>query len=127
MRWSYFFKHWITTVLIGSLIYIFLNNITVPFFSTSIEWFLILILFSAVFSFPTFIVLAFVFNYLENFEIEIKKVKVIQILSTISGVVLSELVIVQNITLETTLGYSLPAVISGMFFKLKKKETENIS
>ncbi|RFC55223.1 hypothetical protein [Brumimicrobium aurantiacum] len=122
MRWSYFFKHWFTTVVLGTILcsLVLFNDI-------HIFWLMFGVFYVTLFSFPTFTLLAFIFQYLDKIAVETKKVKAILILSTISGVVLSELVIVQNITLEITLSYSLAAIISGMIFKLKSKEIENIS
>ncbi|WP_159038392.1 hypothetical protein [Brumimicrobium mesophilum] len=121
MRWSYYFKHWFTTVVLGSMIFMFLNDSTVPFSSSSFEWFLIYILFSAAFSFPTFTILAVIFQYFDDIEVDLKTAKAVLISLTSLGVVLTQLIMTNDISFVISFSYSIAAIISGMLFKLRRK------
>src|SRR5690554_1877684 len=89
MKWSYYFKHWLTTVFLGSLILVYSMNSSSSFFTVSIEIYLFALLLSGFFSMPTFTVLAFVFNYLNEYEIDVKTVKTLLISITLLGVPLT--------------------------------------
>jgi len=122
MKWSYYFKHWLTTVFLGSLILVYSMNSSSSFFTVSIEIYLFALLLSGFFSMPTFTVLAFVFNYLNEYEIDVKTVKTLLISITLLGVPLTQWIGLNDISLEITISYSLAAIISGMLFKLKRKD-----
>src|SRR5690554_443881 len=122
MKWSYYFKHWLTTVFLGSLILVYSMNSSSSFFTVSIEIYLFALLLSGFFSMPTFTVLAFVFNYLDEYEIDVKTVKTLLISITVLGVPLTQWIGLNDISLEVTISYSLAAIISGMLFKLKRKD-----
>ncbi|WP_417265436.1 hypothetical protein [Brumimicrobium sp.] len=122
MKWSYYFKHWLTTVFLGSLILVYSMNSSSSFFTVSIEIYLFALLLSGFFSMPTFTVLAFVFNYLDEYEIDVKTVKTLLISITLLGVPLTQWIGLNDISLEITISYSLAAIISGMLFKLKRKD-----
>src|SRR5690554_4883351 len=100
MKWSYFFKLWIVTVTLGTLLLmIFLTSETTPFYYwRSIEFYLIILLPITALSFPTFTILAFVFNYLDGFEINVMKVKIILISIIVFGIITTQLIIVKEMS-----------------------------
>ena len=124
MRWSYFFKHWMTTVLLGSLLFVIFLHFYRSFFVLDVLFYMFLIFYSTILSFPTFTILAFVFNYLDRLEMDIKKKKAIFISVTTLGVLLTQLVIVRELILDVSVSYSVAALISGMVFRLKRKNKE---
>jgi hypothetical protein len=121
MKWSYFYKHWFTTLLLGSVLTILVET-KGYIFNVSIDWYLIIMMFSLIYSFPTFTIIAFVFEYFGKTEIDTKRAKTILILTTIFGVILTQLIVFgQPLVLELSLSFSIAAIISGMIFKLKRK------
>ena len=126
MRWSYLFKHWGATLLLGPFMLLIQQFIYSAYFDLSgfIESYILLVGFSFLFSIPTFICCVILFNYLIDKEIGVKNAKLLIISTTVFGVFLSFLIIFGSVSLEFSIGYSVAAIISGMMFKLKKIETD---
>jgi len=125
MRWSYYFKNWITTLLLGTLFLMVVIGFNSSIFTFSIDLYLFSLLFSAGFSIPTYTILAIVFNYFDDLEIDIKTVKVILISITVLGVIFTQLVAFKELNFEVSISYSLSALISGILFKLKRNQPMN--
>ena len=132
MKWSYFFKLWITTLLLGSLIMLIYQIIFLNFTSWSEAGGLYIfnVFWSTAFSIPMFLIIAIIFFYLDFKKVEIKIARLIIISATVLGIILTLLLRAKELNSSifvVLLIYSLSAIISGMIFKLKRKEPENIS
>lgn len=123
MNWSYIFKHWSCTLLLGStisaLVYGF-ESLSPSEISKSLVWFLIYLIFSIIYSIPTLIVYFLAFYMLSNMKIDIMWIKFILILITVTGITLTTLLYDPNTLEKLTMYYALSAIVSGILFRLKR-------
>jgi hypothetical protein len=69
-----FFKYWVTTLLLGSLFMLIYQIIFLDFisFSEAGDLYIFNLFWSSTFSIPVFLVIAFLFFYLDNKKVEPK-------------------------------------------------------
>lgn len=128
MKWSYLFKHWIGTLLLGSLAIVRPKNMN---FNSSVFYEIQDIFLNFVFvtgigliiSVPTFLLCALLFKIASEKSVNTLATKLLIILTTIFGIFLTFLLIFDSFFVDATSTYVLAALISGMVFKLKKSET----
>lgn len=123
MRWSYIFKHWGSTLLLGTTILTLVSGF--KFLSPSeignaLAWFVIYLIFSIIYSIPTLIIYLLVFYGLNNRNIDSKWIKFILITITITGITLTTLLIDFSSLKNLTIYYSLSSLVTGILFKIQK-------
>lgn len=125
MGWSYAFKHWGCTLLLGTTILILVSGFGFSSPSEirdSLTWFIIYLISSALYSIPTLTVYVLVFFILIKRNINSRWIKSILISETIAGITLTTLLIDSSMLEDLTVYYSLSAVVIGVLLKLKKPD-----
>lgn len=122
MKYSYLFKHWITTLVLSPLllfIYSFFQS-KIYDFTYQLEVFLIFLLFSTLFALPTVFISFVLFYFLVKKRVQISIVKLVIIFTTIIGAFLTLFIISNTIAVEYSIVYSIVAILSGTLFKIKR-------
>jgi len=120
MQWSYLFKHWSATLIMPLLLTEIHHNY-------SIELLAIGFLFGFVFSLPTYLFYAIVFQSLQKETISITVKKIILIATSTFGIIVTFALIsgdLKGVFTYDVFIYIITSVITGIFFRLGKK-TEN--
>jgi len=125
MNWNYLFRHWFSTLLFVPIIFQFLENwdlnqLTAIGFLELFPAFLTLGLF---FSIPTYILYSILYYYLA--QLNFKFSKLILILFSIVGIVITASIIGGTMMPNVSLAYCLSSIITGLFFKLNFEKPEN--
>lgn len=125
MKWSYIFKHWGSTLLLGTTILTLVSGF--KFLSPSeignaLAWFTIYLIFSIIYSIPTLIIYLLVFYGLINRNIDSKWIKLILISVTIAGITLTTSLIDSDKLESLTIYYSLSAIVTGVLLKFERTE-----
>ncbi len=122
MKWNYLFKHWFFTILLGPVVSQIIMYVTIlnPHKIVGLlEVYPLSIMFGLFFSTPTYILYAIIYYFLAKNNINIMFSKAILILFTVSGVIVTTSIIKGNMMFDIALSFSIAAVITGLFFKLK--------
>lgn len=127
MNWSYLFKHWFGTILlgpiIGQIIEIFLNQNNKIF--DFLEYYIFFILFGLLFSSPTYIIYGILYWILANKKIDYNYSKFILIFFVNAGIIITFFSINGFSTYQGILSYCLASIITGLFFKLNFKRSND--
>lgn len=123
MNWSFSFKHWGGTLLLGTTILTLVSGF--KFLSPSeiwstLAWFIIYFIFSAIYSIPTLITYLLVAYLLIGRNIDSKWIKFVLISITVTGITLTTLLIDPDSLKNLTIYYSLSAVVIGIFLNFQK-------
>jgi len=123
MNWSFTFKHWGGTLLLGTTILTLVSGF--KFLSPSeiwntLAWFIIYLIFSVLYSIPTLVVYLLVVYLLIGRNIDSKWIKFILIFVTIAGITLTTLLIDSDSLENLTIYYSLSSIITGTLLKFEK-------
>lgn len=122
MKYSFLFKHWITTLVLSPLllfIYAFFQSELYDFYD-QLEVFFIFLLFSTLFALPTVFISFVLFYFLDKKRVQISIVKLVIILTTIVGAFLTWFIISNTIAVEYSIVYSIVAILSATLFKIKR-------
>jgi len=123
MKYSYLLKHWFTTLLVSPLllfIYSFVKT-EIYDFTDQLEVFIIFLMFSILFALPTIIISIILFYNFSKKESPTTVLKVVVILTTVIGTSLTLFIISNTVAVEYSVVYSLVAILSGAFLKVKRK------
>ena len=122
MNRSYPYKHWLTTLVIAP----FIPAIFSLFFKMDdglvfslLEVYPISFLFSLFFSLPTVAVYYLVFYLLSKRIINLTFVKILLIGIAVIGITITQLIIKGSLSFTIIYAYSIAAIISGLFWKLR--------
>ncbi|GGD32221.1 hypothetical protein [Flavobacterium orientale] len=122
MNWSYLFKHWFFTLLLGpvvSQIVMYVIDVSPGKIVGLLEVYPLSLLFGLFFSTPTYILYGLVYYFLARNNINLNLSKVILISLAVVGVITTTSIIKGSMMLDITISYSIASVITGLFFKLK--------
>lgn len=122
MNYSFLFKHWGTTLLLGPLASLIINRLFVlnPHQVVSLfEFYPITLLFSLILSIPTYIIYGLVYYQLGIHQVKTRDSKVILIMVSTLGVVLTTAILSGSMSEDIALSYSVSTIIAGLSFKLK--------
>lgn len=122
IHWKYLFFHWISTLLIAPFIVQLLMHLTrnnAHQIVGLIEVYPITLIFSLIFSFPTYLLLAITDYFCLKKEFAEKRIKKILIVFALSGIVITFLSIYKTRDLEMMVGYFLTSLTTGIILKLK--------
>lgn len=125
--WSYLFKHWIFSLLLGPVISQIIAFIPIFYHGQAIgllEFFPIVFIISLIFSIPTYIVYAFVYNYLSTKDLPILYSKTILNSIPIIGVFITTAFIGGTLSYFIAVSYSISSIIIGVIFNLNFQEEE---
>lgn len=125
--WSYLFKHWIFTLLLGPVISQIIAFISLFYPNQAIgllEFFPVVFIISLIFSIPTYIVYAYVYNYFSRKDLPILYSKTILNSIPIIGVFITTAFIGGTLSYFIAVSYSISSIICGLIFNLKFKEEE---
>lgn len=123
MIWSFTFKHWGSTLLLGTTILILASGFgfsSISEISDSLTWFIIYLIFSAIYSIPTLIAYLLMVYLLIGTNIGSKWTKFILIFVTITGITLTTSLIDSDLLENLSIYYSLSSVVTGIFLKFEK-------
>lgn len=125
MNWSYLFKHWFGTLLIGPIVSQIMMYFTVlnPHKIVGLlEVFPLSLIFSLIFSSPTYFFYGILYYFLAKSNINSIFSKIILISFAVFGVITTTQIIRGNMMEEIALSYSISSIITGLFFKLNFKK-----
>jgi hypothetical protein len=126
MNWSYLFKHWFSTLIIAPFTFELIGLI----YKTSnsvvglVEVYPITIIFSIIFSIPTYILYGIIYYLLARKEVSIKKSKTILIFLTTLCILITFHIVFNAQEIAVSISYAITSIISGLYFKLNFKETQ---
>jgi len=122
IHWKYLIYHGLSTLLIAPFVvqlfmYLTLNN--AHQIMGLVEFYPITLIFSLIFSFPTYLIL-FITDFLcLKKEFTEKRIKIILIVVTLIGIVITFYIIYKMRDLEVMFGYFLTSLVTGFMIKLK--------
>ncbi|RKR10818.1 hypothetical protein C8C83_2508 [Flavobacterium sp. 90] len=127
--WSYLFKQWIFSLIIGPVISQIIAFIPVFYPSQAIGllgMFPVVFIVSLIFSAPTYIVYAFVYNFLAKKDFPILYSKAFLITIPVIGVFITTAFIGGMLWYFIAVSYSLSSIICGLLFNLNFYEEEEL-
>ena len=122
IHWKYIFSHWISTLLIAPFIVQLLMHLTrnnAQHVVGLVEVYPITLIFSLIFSFPTYLILTITDYLCLKKEFTEKRIKTILIVIALSGIVMTFFSIYKIRDLEMMVGYFLTSLTTGIILKLK--------
>lgn len=127
MNWSYLFKHWFGTLLIGPIIVDIIIYLNYAKIGGLLEVYPIALLFSLIFSAPTYIIYGIIYYFLCQKNVKRLYSKIILIVLAVSGVYITTIIIKVNMMEDIAISYSISSIITGLFFKLNFNNDHNTS
>ncbi len=127
--WSYLFKQWIFSLIIGPVISQIIAFIPVFYPSQAVGllgMFPVVFIVSLIFSAPTYIVYAFVYNYLAKKDLPILYSKATLISIPVIGVFITTAFIGGMLWYFIAISYSISSIICGLLFNLNFYEEEEL-
>jgi hypothetical protein len=128
--WSYLFKHWIFSLLLGPVISQIIAFIPFSYPNQAIgllDMYPVVFIVSLVFSIPTYIAYAFVYNYFSNKDFPLLYSKTTLISISIIGVFITTAFIGGFLSYFIAVSYSISSITAGLLFNLNfKDEEENV-
>lgn len=129
INWTFLFKHWVITLILGPIISQFIEcfyNLSPHKIVALLEVYPISLIFSFIFSIPTYIVYAIIFYFLGKNRINVNIAKLIVISIAVIGVILTATTIKGSLSFDIAISYSIASIIAGFIFKLNfEKSTIN--
>ncbi len=123
MNWSFTFKHWGSTLLLGTTILTLVSGfklLSPSEIANALAWFTIYLIFSTIYSIPTLIAYLLVVYLLVGKNIDSRRIKFILIFVAIAGITLTTLLIDSDALENLTIYYSLSSVAMGILLKFQK-------
>ncbi|WP_439553909.1 hypothetical protein [Flavobacterium macrobrachii] len=125
MNWSYLFKHWFGTLLIGPIIVDIIIYLNYSKIGGLVEVYPIALIFSLIFSAPTYIIYGIIYHFLYQKNVKGLYSKIILIVLAVSGVYITTIIIKGNMMDDIAISYSISSIITGLFFKLNFNNDHN--
>ena len=127
MNWSYLFKHWFGTLLLGpfiSEIIMYISEVNPHKIVGLLEVYPIAFLFSLIFSTPTYILYGFIYYFLACKNIRNEYAKIILISFVALGVIITTFLIKGSWMFDLGLSYFISSIIAGLSFKLNFRNSK---
>lgn len=124
MNWNYFFRHCISTLLLGP----FMSHLQLSLYPNQhqvigiVEAYPVALFISLIFSTPTYIWYAFLYHILSKKDISILYAKGILISTSLIGIFITMYFVMGNMWLDFAISYSISSLITGIFLKLNFKK-----
>lgn len=127
MNWNYLFKHWFGTLFLAPFVFelFYIISGSSNTIVGLIEVYPITIIFSLIFSVPTYIIYGIIYYYLAKKEIGINHSKTVLILFTSISILVTFYVVFNARELYTSFAYAITSIVIGIFFKLNFKKTND--
>ncbi len=122
IHWKYLFSHWTSTLLIAPFVVqllMYLTRSNTHQIVGLVEVYPITLIFSLIFSFPTYLILAFTDYFCFKNGLPKKHVKTVLITIALLGIIITFYCIYRTRDFEMTVGYFLTSLITGIILKLK--------
>ena len=127
MKNSYLLKHWMYTSLLGP----FISQIIIYFYGLNpnkiaglLEVYPVSLIFSLLFSAPTYILFSFGFTYLKK-KMSILMLKIIFISFIVIGVICTANLIGGKMTTDIIVSYTIAAILTGILTKTNYDNNKN--
>lgn len=127
MSRNYILGHWIITLLSGPIILILINQLFNSSFGSILGFFQIyplMIIMGFMFSIPTYLLLIFIFMFIEEKSIKNSYIKIFFTLTVVIGIWITTAIIGGTISDNIAISYTIAAIIIGFFFKSQLKYEE---
>lgn len=119
MSRNYILGHWIITLLSGPIILILINQLFNSSFGSILGFFQIyplMIIMGFMFSIPTYLLLIFIFMFIEEKSIKNSYIKIFFTLTVVIGIWITTAIIGGTISDNIAISYTIAAIIIGFFF-----------
>ncbi len=130
MNWSYLFKHCFGTLLLGPLfseIILIIYDVKPNNLFGLLELYPLSLLFSLIFSAPTYIIYALVYYCLAKFKIQVIYSKIILISLVVFGIIITTSLLKGSIMQDVLISYTIAAILLGFILNLNFKRNDNHS
>ncbi|WP_046676018.1 hypothetical protein [Sphingobacterium sp. Ag1] len=124
LKWSYIFKHWIGTLLLGTTLLTISpgsNPLNSSGIGTTMLFLILWFWYSSLYSIPTLACYILAFCWFKNNTLNVNWIKMTLILITLAGITMTVGLTVQSI--ESAIYYSIAAIITGILFKIELLST----
>jgi len=121
LRWSYIFKHWAGTVILGTMLVVIspeFNPLNSSSIGQKILFSIVPLFYSAIYSIPTLICNLLAFYWFKDNTLNVNWIKMTLILVTMAGITTTVALTIES--LEVALYYSIAAIVTGILFKIGK-------
>jgi len=128
MNKSYYINHWVLTLATGPLILTLFNYSLTSIQGLAIELrdtYLVMLVFSMLFSIPTLATYYFIFRTLDKKKINLVFSKFILIAWTIAGLTTTMLLIGGSASTQIIFAYSISAIIAGVLLRINNLTKDN--
>jgi hypothetical protein len=129
MKRAYVILHWVLTILLAPLISQTINYIwgTTPHQVVGLlEVYPITLLFSMVFSLPTFLIYLTCFHFLARGDVNLVISKLILITVSVLGIIITQKIIKGSMSQDIVIAYSITAILVGLVLKLKATNARTV-
>lgn len=124
MNWSYFYKHWFGTLLLGPIIAMIIEYYTNENSQTIfgfLEVYPIFLIVGLMYSTPTYILYGFIYYFLGQKNINLIFSKIVLIFFAVNGVIITFWLLGGSWSIDGILSYCIASMISGLYFTLDFK------
>ena len=122
MNSIFLLRHWIFTLLLGTIIFSIINGYSANWssrnFSDFFQLYPFMVIIGLLFSLPTYLLYIFTTTVLKNKNIKIVHEKTILIIFVISGVFITTALINGTVWFDLAISYSLSTIIATFFFTM---------
>ena len=127
MKWSYPFKHWGLTLILGAVIFCTVQFFPFNSFKAFMDWLQLLlaaIALTFILSLPTLFGYLLVFYTLEKTRVNIQVAKILLIVVSVLGICITLQFLDGEVTYELALPFSVAAICVGLFLRLSNADRE---
>lgn len=120
MNYTYIIRHWILTLLSGPIIFILISQLSNPSYRNVLSFFEIypiMIIMGFMFSTPTYLLLIFIFMFIEEKSIKNLYKKIFFILTVIIGIWTTTTILGGTLSDNIAISYTIGACIFGLILK----------
>ncbi|SHM22596.1 hypothetical protein [Flavobacterium chilense] len=125
MNAIFLLRHWIFTLLLGTIIFSIINGYSANWssrnFSDFFQLYPFMVIIGLLLSLPTYLLYIFITTVLKNKNIKIVHEKTILIIFVISGVFITTALINGTVWFDLAISYSLSTIIATFFFTMHFK------
>ena len=122
MNSIFLLRHWIFTLLLGTIIFSIINGYSANWssrnFSDFFQLYPFMVIIGLLLSLPTYLLYIFITTVLKNKNIKIVHEKTILIIFVISGVFITTALINGTVWFDLAISYSLSTIIATFFFTM---------
>jgi hypothetical protein len=120
MNYTYIIRHWILTLLSGPIIFILISQLSNPSYRNVLSFFEIypiMIIMGFMFSTPTYLLLIFIFMFIEEKSIKNLYKKIFFMLTVIIGIWTTTTILGGTLSDNIAISYTIGTCIFGLILK----------